>query len=185
MTATSGAYTTSSAAHTIVPLHVLGDADDVVQERGDVVVDPDRVGLGRRRDPAVANDIGIAHDRTGEITGAQPVDRVRVPDAPDVEPVADAAQQLVERHRLGALEHDVGRRDARRAVELAAAAGAEAEAVARDERAPRRRGPRAPSFSRAAGSRSSRCVSYQLREAADEHAVLDELGPPGRAGPRR
>src|SRR5262249_62014987 len=28
-------------------LHVLGDPGDVVQERGDVVVDPDRVGLER------------------------------------------------------------------------------------------------------------------------------------------
>src|SRR5919108_91738 len=73
-------------------LHVLGDADDVVQERGDVVVDPDRVRLDRLGDPAVANDIGIRHDRTGEIARAQPVDRVRVPNASDVDRVVLAAE---------------------------------------------------------------------------------------------
>src|SRR5215831_829391 len=57
-------------------LDVLGDADDVVEERGDVVVDPDRVRLDGLPDPTVANHIRIRGDRTGEITGAQPVDRV-------------------------------------------------------------------------------------------------------------
>src|SRR5919108_1505456 len=115
-------------------LHVLGDADDVVQERGDVVVDPDRVRLDRLGDPAVANDIGIRHDRTGEIARAQPVDRVRVPDAADVEPVAHAAQELLATHRLGALDDDVGGGRAGALIELAAAAAAEAEAVAWHQR---------------------------------------------------
>src|SRR5215510_68326 len=66
---------------------ILGDADDVVEERGDVVVDADRVRLDGLRDPTAANHIGIRGDRTGEITRARSVDRIRVPDAPDVEAV--------------------------------------------------------------------------------------------------
>src|SRR5205807_7362265 len=86
------------------------------------------------RDPPVANDIGVGDDGTGEITRAQPVDRVGVPDAPDVEAVADSADELVERDGLGALQHDVRGGHPGRAVELPAAAGAEAKAVARSQR---------------------------------------------------
>src|SRR5689334_2184023 len=115
-------------------LHVLGDTDDVVEEGRDVVIDADRVGLDRLRDPTVANHIGIGGDRTGEIACAQAVDRVRVPDAADVQAVAHTAQQLVTAHRVGALDDDVGGGRRRLGREVPPAAGAEAEAVARDER---------------------------------------------------
>ena len=160
-------------------LHVLGDPDDVVEERGDVVVDPDRVGLERRRDPPVANDIGIGDDGAGEITRAQAVDRVRVPDAADVETVADPADQLVDADRLAALEHDVRRGHAGRAVELAAAAGAEPKAVARHER--RFRGGPACAELLGEGRVAQQPLGLvPVREAPDERPVLDQIGPSGR-----
>ena len=88
VTAISGAYTTSSAAHTSVPLDVLGQAGDVREQPADVVVDPDGVGLERRGEPPVADDKGVAHHGASEVAGPQPVDRIGVPDAPDVEAVA-------------------------------------------------------------------------------------------------
>src|SRR5262245_51698452 len=119
---------------------VLGHADDVVEEGGDVVVDANGVRSEWRHDATAADDIRVADHRAGEIPRAWSVDRVRVPDATDVEPVAHRAQQLVVGDGLGALHHHVGGGDARRAVELPPTAGAEAEAVARDQR---RRGRRA------------------------------------------
>src|SRR5438876_833317 len=112
----------------------LGDADDAVEDLPDVLVDPDRVRFEWRREPPIANDIGIGDDRTGEIAGAEPVDRVRVPDPADVEAVPDRAEELLERNRGGALDDDVGGCDPGLRVELAPTAGAEAEAVTRRER---------------------------------------------------
>src|SRR5215813_3757441 len=82
---------------------VLGHADDVVEEGGDVVVDTNGVRSKWRHDATAANDIGVADHGTGEITRARAVDRVRVPDASDVEPVAHGAQELLMRDGLGAL----------------------------------------------------------------------------------
>src|SRR5262249_27433177 len=74
-----------------------------------------------------------------EIAGAEPVDRVGVPDTTDIETAVDPTDQLLARHRIAALEHDVGGSHAGLGVELTPASSAEAEAVSRDEGG--RRGP--------------------------------------------
>ena len=48
-------------------LHILRDADDIVQEGGDVVVDADGVRLQGLGESAVADAIGIGDDGVGEI----------------------------------------------------------------------------------------------------------------------
>src|SRR6185436_8740569 len=52
---------------------ILGDADDVVEEGGDVVVDANGVGSEWRHDATAADDIGVADHRTGEIPRARSV----------------------------------------------------------------------------------------------------------------
>src|SRR5205807_4106564 len=103
----------------------------------------------------------------------------RVPDPPDVEPVADGANELVERHRLAPLHDHVGRAGARQRLELPPSAGVEPEAVAGDERG-------------AGGLRVRAELLGQLRvaeqalglvpgrEAADEDAVPEEVRATGR-----
>ena len=178
-TATSGAYTTSSAAHTIVPLASLVTPTTLLRNVAMLSLMRMRVGPERRDDATVANDIGVGDHGTGEITRAQPVDRVGVPDASDVEPVADPAQQLLVRDGLRALDHDVGGRHAGRAVELPSAAGAEAEAVARVSAGlgERRRWRRA--CRRSAGSRSRRCALVPVGQTAGEPPVPDQIGASG------
>src|SRR5439155_19681391 len=80
---------------------------------------------------AIADDVRVADDGAGEITGPQAVDRIRVPDAADVEPVAHVAHELLARDRIGAFHDDVRRGDAGLVVELTAPAVAESEAGAR------------------------------------------------------
>ena len=180
VTAISGAYTTSSAAHTRVPLASLVVPTTLSRSRVMLSLMRMRVRLERRRDPAVADDKGIAHHRTSEVSRAQPVDRVGVPDPADVEPVAarGASSSSCETGSAPSTT-TLEAADARRAVELAAAARAEAEAVARDERrrGGRRRWPRAcrPARDRAAAA-ACRTSSSEGRPAA----VADQVGAAGR-----
>src|SRR5256886_13046055 len=60
-------------------------------------------------------DVRVADDGAGEITGPQAVDRIRVPDAADVEPVAHVAHELLARDRIGAF-HEIGRASCRERV---------------------------------------------------------------------
>ena len=136
------------------------------------------LALSGAGDAAVADDIGVADDGAGEIARAQPVDRVRVPDAADVEPVADSA------------------RAARRAPTGSAPSSTTFEAATpgglsnwRPPPAPKRKPLRGTSAASAAAPRGAellveRGVAQQalrlvpVGEAADEDAVADQVGPP-------
>src|SRR5439155_6149865 len=112
-------------------LAFLCDADDAVQEGMDVLVDAQRIRPDRLGQLAVLDDVRIGDDSAGEVAGAQPVDWIRVPDAADVETVADEAADGLGRFDVAGND-DVRRVNSGLGAEVAAAAPRETEAVARD-----------------------------------------------------
>jgi hypothetical protein len=78
----------------MVPLTVVPGPDDIVEKGGDVVVDADRVGPDGWTQLPLADDVRVGDHRAGKIASAQAIDRIGVPDAPDIEAVLDPSQEV-------------------------------------------------------------------------------------------
>src|ERR1700722_6260929 len=78
----------------------------------DVGVDPERVWRKRRRQYAIANQVGIAAHGAGEIARTLPVYGIGVPDAADVKALANRADQLAFTFSATSAHDHVGRRRA-------------------------------------------------------------------------
>src|SRR5271166_4149162 len=97
----------------------------VLEHLRDVRVDAQTVGRKRLGDFAVANNVRVAGDGAGEISRALAVDWIGVPDAADVDSVADGAHQFAVADSAVRAHHDVGAGRAGTRVEAPAAAFAQ------------------------------------------------------------
>src|SRR5580704_15290292 len=80
----------------------------MLEDLRDVCVDAQTVGGERLGEFAAANQVRIAGDGAGEISGALAVDRIGVPDAPDVDSVADRAHKFAIADSAARAHHDIG-----------------------------------------------------------------------------
>src|SRR6266511_2625487 len=110
-------------------LLVARDADDILEQLDEVIVDADGVWLQRLSQLPVLDEVGIADDCTGEIARAQPVDRISVPNTPDVEPCPHTGEQLLVAQLFLSLDHHIGGEDTRPLAKTAPLT-AEAKAIA-------------------------------------------------------
>ena len=149
----------------------------------DVRVEAQTVGRERLGNLAVANNVRVAGDGAGEISRALAVDRIGVPDAADVNSVADGAHQFALGDAAARAHHDVGARRAGTRVEAAAAAFAKAVTAQRRE-VELRGGAGAKLFgAMLVGEHAVGVV--EIREQADELAVANQLDTAARGFLRR
>src|SRR5579862_10030980 len=80
----------------------------MLKDLRDVRVDAQTVGSQRLGEFAVANDVRVTGDGAGEIARALAIDRIGVPDPPDVDSVPDRAHQFAVGDTAARAHHDVG-----------------------------------------------------------------------------
>src|SRR5207237_10875380 len=86
---------------------LLGNADDVLQDLTDVIIDPDRVRFEGRRQFSILNHERISDHSAGEIAGPQAINRISVPDPANINAVFDLANELVKSFVITSLDAHV------------------------------------------------------------------------------
>src|SRR5207245_6023708 len=136
------------------------------------------VSLDGRRQFAVLDHVGVAHDRCGGSAGWAGGYGLSIPYPAEVPTVLNLPQEVLAGFLLPPFDEDVGRRDRGRHVEPASPAP-EAEAVARHQGAGAvLRGDAELLLRGGVVQHPLRLV--EARQEPDELPVFDEVGPPGR-----
>src|SRR5438445_6112903 len=86
---------------------LVGNADDVLQHLTDVIIDTDRIRFEWRGQFSVLNHERISNNGAREISGSQAINRISVPDPPDINAVFDLANELVKSFIITSLDKHV------------------------------------------------------------------------------
>src|SRR5229473_5596217 len=144
----------------------------------DVRVDAKAIGSERRGKASIPDHVRVAAHGAGDVSRALAVNRIRVPDAADVDPVSDRGDHLALRHPITRAHDHVRAGGSGRRIKTACGAFAQPVAAAwrKRERAFRMR----PEFLGAMFVGEQAMAVVEIREQADETAAANKFAGRGR-----